>query len=120
MEIVIHPTISQENLKDDNQYKNNINDKASNGKKNKTAGGRGGQNEGGGGKGNRDKRDLHPSILWSEAVRYEDYAIYDTPNLCFPDTNTNKRKITTTMTTDNVDCDHDTVREGVKSCMESV
>ena len=48
------------------------------------------------------------------------YAIYDTINLCFPDTKTNKSKITTTMTTNNVACDHDTVEEGVKSWMESV
>ena len=34
--------------------------------------------------------------------------------LCFYDTKTNKSKTTTTMMTDNFDCDHDTVREGVK------
>ena len=62
----------------------------------------------------------HPSLLWSEAIRYEAYAIYNTLDLSCPDTKTNKSKTTTTMTTDNVDCDHDTVREGVKSWMESV
>ena len=76
-------------------------------------------NEGGGAGGNRDRRDSHPSLLWSDYVRYEAYGIYDTPNMCFPDTKTKKSKTTTTMTTDNVDCDHDTVREGVKSWMQS-
>ena len=63
--------------------------------------------------------DLHLPLLWSEAVRDEAFAIYDTFDLCFPDTKTNKSKTTTKMTTDN-NCDHDTVREGVKSWMESV
>ena len=81
---------------------------------------RGGRNEGVDGGGNRDRGDLHPSLLWSEAVRDEAYAIYNTLDLCFPDTKTNKIKTTTTMTTNNADCDHDTVREGVKSWMVSV
>ena len=63
---------------------------------------------------------LHLSLLWSKAVRYEAYAIYDTLDLSFPDTNTNKSKTTMTMTTDNVYYYHDTVREGVTSWMESV
>ena len=70
---------------------------------------------GGGGGGNRDSRDRHPSRLWSEAVRYEAYAIYDTLDLCFPGTKINKRKTIMTMTTDNADCNNDTVRVGVKS-----
>ena len=65
-------------------------------------------------------RDCHLSLLWSKADRDEAYAINDTLDLCFPDTKTKQRKTTTKMTTDNVDCDHDTVREGVKSYMESV
>ena len=40
--------------------------------------------------------------------------------MCFHDTKTNKSKTTTTMTNVNVNYDHDTVREGVKSWMESV
>ena len=38
------------------------------------------------------------------------HAIYDTLDLCFPNTKTKKSKTTTTMTTDNVNCDHGTVR----------
>ena len=55
-------------------------------------------------------KDCHKSLLWSEAVRDEAYAIYDNFNLCFPDTNTNKIKVTKTRTTGNLNCDHDTVR----------
>ena len=60
------------------------------------------------------------SLLCSEAVRYKAYAIYVTLDLCLPDTKTNKIKTTTTITTDNVDCNYDTVREGVKSWMKFV
>ena len=60
-------------------------------------------------------RDRHLYLLWSKAVRDEVYAIYDTLNLCFPDTKTNKIKTTKTTTTNNIDCNHVTVREGVKS-----
>ena len=55
------------------------------------------------------------SLLWSEAVRDEAYAIYNTIGLCFLDTKTNKSKTNKKMTTNNVDCDHETVKEGVKS-----
>ena len=65
-------------------------------------------------------RDRHPSLLWSKYGRDEAYAIYDTIGLCLPDTNTNKSKTTMTIMTDNIDCGHDTVREGVKSRMEYV
>ena len=82
--------------------------------------GRGGPNEGGGGGGKRDRSDSHLYIVWSEDVKDEACSIYDTLDLCFPDTNTNKSKTTATMTTDYVDCNHYTVREGVKSCIESV
>ena len=82
---------------------------------NKTTEGRGGQNEGGGGEGNTDRSVRHTSLLWSEDVMHEAYDIYDTLNLCFPDTKTNKSKTAETMTTDNVNCDHDTVREGVNN-----
>ena len=99
---------------------NNNNDKTSNGKNNKTTGGRGGQNEGGGGRGKSDSMDFHPYLLWSESVRDESYAIYGTLNLCFLNTKTNKSKMATTMTPNNVNCDHDTFREGVKSWMGSV
>ena len=34
-------------------------------------------------------RDCHLSLLWSEAVKDEAYAIYNTLNLFFPDTKTN-------------------------------
>ena len=54
------------------------------------------------------------SLLWSEAVRDEAYAIYNMLDLCLPDTKTKKSKTTTTITTDHVDCNHDTVREEVK------
>ena len=57
-----------------------------------------------------DRGDRLPYLLWSEAFRNEAYAIYDTLNLCFPDTNTKKSRTTTTMTTDDVECNHDTVR----------
>ena len=60
------------------------------------------------------------SLIWPEVVRDEAYYIYNTLDLCFLDTNTKNIKTTTTMTTDNVNCDHDTVREGLKSWMESV
>ena len=83
-------------------------------------GSRGGKNEGGGGRGKRDRRDRHPSLLWFEAVRDEAYVIYNTLDLCFPDTKANKSKTTMTITADNIDCNHDTVREGVKPQMESV
>ena len=85
-----------------------------------TTGGRERKNEGGGGGENINIRDYHPFLLWSEYVRYDAYAIYDTLDLFLPDTNMNKSKTTTTTTTDNVDCDHDTVMEGVKSWMEAV
>ena len=114
MAIASHPKSSHEILNNDDQDKKDNNDKSSAGKKNKTTGGRGGQNESGGDKGNRDRRDIHSPLLWSEAVRDEAYSIYDTLGLYFPDTKTNKSKTTTTMMTDNFDCDHDTVREGVK------
>ena len=74
-------------------------------------------NEGEGARGKRDRKDRHPSLLWSEAIRDQAYAIYDTIDLCFPDTKTNKINTTTTMTTDNVDCNQDKMREGVKSWM---
>ena len=115
MAIVSHLKNSQKILKDNDQDKNDNDEKASNGKKNKTNGGRGGRNEGGGGKGKRDRRDRHPPLLWYEAVRDDAYAIYNTLDMCLPDTKNNKRKKTTTMTTDNVYCDHYTVREGIKS-----
>ena len=83
--------------------KNNNKEKYSNGKKKKKTGGREERNEGGGGGGNRDRRDNHLSLIWSDAIRDEAYAIYNTLDLCFPDTKTNKIKITTTMMTDNVD-----------------
>ena len=54
------------------------------------------------------------SLLCSEAVRYKAYSIYVTLDLCLPDTKTNKIKTTTTMTTDNVNCDNEIVREEVK------
>ena len=57
------------------------------------------------------------SVLWSEDVKDEAYANYDTLNLCFHDTKTNKSKSSTTMMTDNVNYNNDTVREGVTSCM---
>ena len=114
MEIVSHPTSPQEILKKDN------NDKASGGKKNNTIRGRGGRNECGGDGGKRDRRDLHPPLLWSKAVMYDAYSVYNTLDLCFPDTKTNKSKMTTTIMINNVNCDHDTVREGVKLWMESV
>ena len=69
------------------------------------------QYEVGGGGGKKEIRDHHLSLLWSEAARDEAYAIYDTLNLCFSDTKTNNSKTTTKMTTDNIDFDHDTVRE---------
>ena len=50
-----------------------------------------------------------------KVVRDEAYDIYNTIDLCLPDIKTNKIKTTVTTTTNNVDCDHDTVREGVKS-----
>ena len=58
-------------------------------------------------------RDGNMYLLWYDSVRDEAYDIHDTLDLCFPDTNTNKSKMTTKMMTNNVDCNHDTVREGV-------
>ena len=83
-------------------------------------GGRGGRNEDGDIGGKRDRKDRHTSFLLSENVRDEAYSIYDTLNLCFPDINTNKNKMIKTMTTNNVNCNHNTIIEGVKSWMESV
>ena len=51
-------------------------------------------------------------LLCSQAARYEAYVIHDTLDLCFHDTKTNKRNTTMTMTTDNANCNHDTVRRG--------
>ena len=56
-----------------------------------------------------DRRDRHLTLLWYKAVMDEAYAIYNTLNMCLPDTKTNKRKTTTTMTTNNVYCDYYTV-----------
>ena len=106
--------VHRKSQKDDNA------NKVSNGKTNKATWGRGGRNGGGCDGGKRDRRDRPMSLLWSEAVIDYAYAIYDTLDLCFPATNTNKSKTTMKMKTDNFDCDHDTVREGVKSCMKSV
>ena len=54
------------------------------------------------------------SLLWSETIWDEADDICNTLNLCFPDTKINKSKTTTTMTTNNVKCNHDKMREGVK------
>ena len=64
---------------------------------------------------NWDRRYRHPYLLWYKAFRDEVYAIYNTIDLCFLDTKTNKSKTNKKMTTNNVDCDHETVKEGVKS-----
>ena len=72
-------------------------------KKNRKTGVRGGRNEGGGDGGKGDRRDRHPSLLWSEDVRDGAYVIYDTLDLCFPDNHTNKSKTTMTTTTNNFD-----------------
>ena len=76
--------------------------KSSDRNKNNTTGGRERQNEFGFVGGKRGRRDFHPSLLWYEAVRDEAYAIYDTLDLCFPDTKTNKSKTNTKIRINNV------------------
>ena len=59
---------------------------------NKTTGGSGGRNEGGGGRGKSNRKDLHPSLPWYQVARDDAYAIYNSLDLCFPDTKTKRAR----------------------------